>query len=296
MAPGTSAQASSNLVARRRDALLLWFLLRHPSTAGMLAGIGLFPSRKKATRRLRKLERRRVVRCLGSVALKDGRPEHVFGRGRWKSDNLLHEVQLTRVCLKMHADELRRGAGEVDPLLRPDAELRINGERYFLEMDLGSMSYPDVIRKRFAGYRGCRDLVLWISPTVSRMEGLRRHAGMLRDIALFTTLDQALADPHGAIWVDVNGERAALPRTRRGGDIGGDQGGAKDGDKRGTLSPPGCGAPTPSPGNEAPTATPAPGSQRRCATLTGDDGAAPHAEKTRTADAGSVRERESGEK
>ncbi len=55
-------------------------------------------------------------------------PEHVYGRGRWKTDNLLHEVELTRLCLKIDADEVRRGLGEVDPLIRPDAELLIRSE------------------------------------------------------------------------------------------------------------------------------------------------------------------------
>jgi hypothetical protein len=246
---------TSNARARQRDALLLWLLLRHPATAGMLAEIGIFPSRKKATRRLRKLQRRRLVRCLGSVALKDGRPEHVYARGRWKSDNLLHEVQLTRVCLKLDADELRRGVGQVDPTLRPDAELRINGDRYLLEMDLGTMSYPDIVRKRFIRYRECSDLVLWVSPTEHRMEGLRRHADMLRAIALFTTLERAVGDPHGAIWTDVDGRRAALPRASQGGVRTGDKGGAKGG----SLSPPAPGVAT------DPSSIPFPGPRPECA-------------------------------
>jgi predicted transcriptional regulator len=255
-APGTPPQASSNEVARKRDALLLWLLLRHPATAGMLAGISLFPTRKKASRRLNRLEERGLVRCLGTVSLKDGRPEHVYARGRWKADNLRHEVQLTRVCLKIHADEVRRGAGEVDRELRPDAELLIAGERYFLELDCGTMSTADIVRTRFAKYQAAEDLVLWVCLSERQMEGRRRHAGAIRDKALFTTLDQALADPHAPIWVDFDGERAALPRSRGVGTSPGEIPGDKGGENPGTLSPPGCGGATAPAQEGTPTVSP----------------------------------------
>ncbi len=236
-----AAGRSSNAVARRRDALLRWLLLRHPATAGMLVQVGLFPSRKKASRRLQKLRQRGEVRLLGIVALKDGRPEHVYARGRWKADNLLHEVQLTRVCLKIDADAIRRGAGETDARLRPDAELLIGGQRYLLELDCGTIAYEVIVTRRFLPYRSSPDLVLWVCPTESRMEGLRRRAEAIRDVALFTTLDQALRNPHAPIWVDYDGERAALPRggQRRGraGDKGEANAGDKGGDKEGALSP-----------------------------------------------------------
>lgn len=212
--PGSGPHTSSNAFARQRDRTVLWLLERHPATAGMLAEIRLFPSAKKAGRRLYRLAKRGQVRLLGTVSLKAGRPEHVYGKGRWKADNLLHEVQLTHVLLRTHAEEVRRGPGEVDPELLPDAELSINGDRYLLELDRGTVSYADVVRRRFARYRFCRDLVLWVCPSGSRAEGLRRHADIVRETALFTTLDQALADPHAAIWVDADGGRAALPRAR----------------------------------------------------------------------------------
>jgi hypothetical protein len=150
----------------------------------------------------------------------------VYGRGRWKTDNLLHEVQLTRLCLKIAADEIRRGAGDVDSDLRPDAEAWIAGQRYLLEMDCGTMSYPEIVRKRFAKYRLCRDFVLWVCPTESRRDGLRRQATLLQGTALFTTLDSALADPHASIWMDVEGETAALPRGGKGRIQTGAKGGA----------------------------------------------------------------------
>lgn len=211
--PTTSSTRNNNRFARERDALILRLLDHHPATASMLASIGLFPTRKKASERLARLTKRGRVRLLGTVSLGDGRPQHVYGRGRCKRDNLLHEVQLTRVCLRIQAEEVRRGSGEVDGTLLPDAELVINGKQYFLEMDCGTMSYSQVVRDRFLKYRFAEQLVLWVCPTDARREGLRRHAEMNRATALFTTFAEAVTNPHAPIWVDFDGGRAALPRN-----------------------------------------------------------------------------------
>jgi hypothetical protein len=222
--PTTPRQESSNAYARRRDQAILWLLTSHPATAQMLVDAGHFRSRRKATKRLTRLVEKKQLRRVGTVCLKGGRPEHVYSRSRWlKADNLLHEIQMSRICFKIHADDVRRGPGHVDPTLRPDAELLINGRRFLLEFDNGTKSYPAIVQTRFATYRCCRDLVLWVCITEARMEGLRTHAEMLRATALFTTLDLALADPHARIWRDFNGETAALPR----GGGGGPKGGAK---------------------------------------------------------------------
>jgi hypothetical protein len=211
------SRPSSNAVARVRDEQVLWLLERHPATAGMLAGIGLFPTQKKARRRLHRLVERKRVRMLGTVSLKCGRPEQVYGRGRWNGTNLLHEVQLTRVLLRIDASDVRRGPGEVDDYLRPDAEVVIGGVRYFLELDCGTMNYADMVRKRFARYRLSDRTVLWVCPTARRRDGLRSHAAGIRDTALFTTLDQALTDPHAAVWMHYDGHAVPLPRTSVGG-------------------------------------------------------------------------------
>jgi ribosomal protein S14 len=210
---------TSNTFARERDAHILWLLERHPATAGMLAGIGLFGSRSRAAKRLKRLVAKKKLRLAGTVSLQDnGRPEHVYCRCRWatKADTLLHEVQISRVCFRTHADQIRRGPGETDPVLRPDAELIIGGRRYLLEFDRGTMSYQQVAATRFEKYRSCRDLVLWVCSTQARMEGLRARAEMIRETALFTTLGSALRDPHAENWTDFDGGMAALPRGGNG--------------------------------------------------------------------------------
>ncbi len=211
--PDTHRQHRSNAFARQRDARILWLLESHPATAGMLVAIGLFGSKARARRRLRRLVEQRRLRHVGTVRLEGGQWQHVYCRCRWvRPDALLHEVQLSRLCFRMHADEVRRGPDEVDRDLRPDAELLIGNHRYLLEFDHGTVSYQEIVQERFAKYLACPDVVLWVCHTPARMEGLRRRADMIRQTALFTTLDLALVDPHAAIWMDFDGETAALPR------------------------------------------------------------------------------------
>jgi hypothetical protein len=209
-APGQTA----NAFARARDERLCWLLTQHPVTAAMLVEIGWFPSKDKALKRLRRLAARQRIRLVGTVCRKEiGRPEHVYCCYRIKVDLLAHEVELTALCLRLDAGEIRRGPHILDTVLRPDAEVWIRGERYCLELDRGTMGKKQ-LQQRFAIYASSRSLVLWICSSETRRESLRACAGEIRHLALFTTLAEAMADPHAAIWVDHDGGRAALPRER----------------------------------------------------------------------------------
>ena len=200
---------------RERDARIRWLLDMHPVTAAMLVALQWFPSKGKALRRLNRLVQRGQVRLVGTVCRKDGRPEHVFARTRIKADSVLHELQLTELCLRLDAGRIVRGPMAVDRHLRPDAEVWINGCRYLLENDRGSMGYAQ-IEQRFRAYSGCADLVLWVCSSAERAEGLCQRAAGIRHTALFTTMAEALATPHGPIWRDYAGGTAALPREANG--------------------------------------------------------------------------------
>ena len=202
---------SSNAFARERDARVCWLLDTHPATAAMLVALGLFPSKAKALKRLNRLVQRRRVRLVGTVCRKAGRPEHVFALCRPKPDQLLHEVELTDVCLKLQAARILRGTRVTDPAVRADAEVWINGHRYYLELDRGSMGY-DQIERRFRVYEASRHVVLWVCPSAERRDALRQRAERIRHVALFTTLTEALRSPHAEIWLDFRGTAAALPR------------------------------------------------------------------------------------
>jgi hypothetical protein len=209
-----SRHADSQAFGRERDRRLLWLLATHPATAAMLVAIGWFPNRGKAQRRLRKLAARKCIRLAGTVSRGPGRPEHVYVRWRLKVDQLLHEVELTELCLRLDAGKILRGAQVTDDEVRPDAEVWIRGQLFYLEHDRGTMGYAQVER-RFRKYEGCKHLALWVCPTAERAEGLRRRAERIRGVALFTTFAEALASPHGEIWQDYAGEKAALPRERQ---------------------------------------------------------------------------------
>jgi hypothetical protein len=212
-APHDATRRHPIAFSRARDARVLRLLEEHPATAAMLVGLGWFPTKGKALKRLRRLVARGKVRLVGTVCRKPGRPEHVYCRWRPKPDQLLHEVDLTQVCLRLHAGRVLRGPQLEGSDLRPDAELEINGDTYFLELDRGSMGYRQV-RGRMRQYEGSDRLVLWVCPTEGQRDGRRRLAAEAGHRGLFTTFAEAVADPHRPIWVDGRGERAALPRHR----------------------------------------------------------------------------------
>jgi hypothetical protein len=202
--------------AKARDERVVWLLTMHPVTAAMLVRIGWFPTRAKALKRLRRLCARGRVRFVGTMCRRFGRPEHVFCRWRVKHDDLLHEVELTELCLRLDAGAIRRGPHATDTRIRPDAEVSINGRVYYVELDRGSMGYAQMER-RFRLYDTFPHFVLWVCPTPERRDALRARAEGLRHCALFTTFAEALVDPHAAIWLDYGSERVALPREEHSG-------------------------------------------------------------------------------
>lgn len=208
--PHTPAPDESAAFARRRDAWVIGLLDQHPVTAEMLAALGWFPTRGKALRRLARLAARGRVRVAGTVALKAGRPQHVYCRWRPKADQLAHEVLLTRVCLRLRAARILRGPRVTHRDLRPDAEVWIRNRLYFLELDRGTMSYAQ-IERRYQKYATAPEFVLWVCATAERRDGMRERAGLIRQTALFAQIDEAATDPHGEVWTDFSGQSTRLP-------------------------------------------------------------------------------------
>lgn len=139
-----------------------------------------------------------------------GRPDKIYCNS-WKPkyDQLRHELLLTDFLLNYPEGDVLRGWA-VNRRLRPDAELTLGDYFYYVEMDTGEQSYTQV-RRRQSRYSGVEEFLLYVTLTARRLEGLRKNAhAAVKQIAMFTTLDEAIRDPRGQIWIDCQGERAAI--------------------------------------------------------------------------------------
>ena len=149
------------------------------------------------------MHRRREIGYMQAVEISKGVRRLVYSKHQ--ITNPLHELQLTEVCLNMQAEEIRR-LHAVDRRFNADAEVVIDGQTYYVELDRGTEGYAQV-RKQMQNYQNANADVLWIVPTKTRMAGMmKRAAGSF----WFTTYDQALT-PHEEVWVNVHGEVTALP-------------------------------------------------------------------------------------
>lgn len=138
-----------------------------------------------------------------------GRPETVYcNTWKPKSDQFRHEVLLTDFLLCYPEATVVRG-WSVDQQIRPDAELTIDHQKFFVELDTGEQTYRKV-RERQQAYRGVQDFLLYVTLSERRLAGLKQHSETVRGIALFTTLSQVQAEPHGLVWSDCFGRAAAI--------------------------------------------------------------------------------------
>lgn len=138
-----------------------------------------------------------------------GRPEIAYCNSwRPKSNQLRHEVWLTDFLLCYPDAEVVRG-WKVDTHIRPDAELTLHGRKFYVELDTGEQSHRQV-RDRQQAYTGVQDFLLYVTLSPRRMAGLIERSRAVQNIALFTTLGQVQSDPHGDVWVDAFGQRAAI--------------------------------------------------------------------------------------
>ena len=138
-----------------------------------------------------------------------GRPERVYSNS-WtpKADHLRHELLLTDFLLCYPEADVLRG-WLVNKRIRPDAEMRINGRLFNVELDTGHQSYAQV-RRRQQRYAGVQDLLLYVTLKSSRLAGLIRNSNAVQSIALFTTLSQAQANPFGEIWKSCSGRSGSI--------------------------------------------------------------------------------------
>ena len=137
------------------------------------------------------------MKLVGSVQLnRTGRPEDVYCCYRPKADQLLHEVLVTGELIRFPFAEVARGKN-VDQVLRPDFTLCLDDFSIHGELDRATEGYRQA-RDRMHVYTERREFVLWVAPTVARMEGLRKRAACIRSHALFKVVGEStLLDFHG---------------------------------------------------------------------------------------------------
>ena len=107
----------------------------------------------------------------------------------------------------------------VHSTIRPDAEMSIGSKRFFVELDTGEETHRQVRLKWSQNYRKIRfgqhaDFLLVVTLKKSRIPELARNAKQVSSLALFTCLDDVLADPHGKVWSDFNGKLARIPKPK----------------------------------------------------------------------------------
>jgi len=195
---------------RKRDDFIC-FALAHPATVTTLMAINLFSRPRKLRACLHRLVTEGRIQHLGTIQWGRGRPEHVYCRWRPGPAQLLQEVQLTEVLLRLDAGDVRRGPFISDQMVRPDAEVVINGLLYYLELDR-SPQEAQSLTQRMAAYASCEHPSLWLCATHKRAEALRRQAATLPAPALITTLEDAYRGSHRDIWRDCGGRIVPLPR------------------------------------------------------------------------------------
>ena len=167
-----------------------------------------FPSRATAYRTIARLRKERRLRCVGHVVMcAAGRPETVFCN-TWKPSKLRHELLLTDFLLCYPKATIVRG-WRVDKRIRADAEMMLDGRKFFVELDTGEQSYRQV-RDRQLSYAGVQDFLLYVTLSERRLQGLLGQADAVKGIALFSTLRRVQVDPAGEVWTDCYGGRAAI--------------------------------------------------------------------------------------
>ena len=162
----------------------------------------------KAAQVTKRLCIRKLIRYAGSVKV-GGRPEIVYCAYHVPEHLFAHELPITDFFQALGWPHGRRAA-DVDEKILPDAELLLSGVKYLLEYDTGSMRRHH-IQARWRKYERT-ETVLVVTRDEERLRDLLNWSAILAERAVFTTLQKALGDPWGDIWVDLNGEAWAIEK------------------------------------------------------------------------------------
>lgn len=177
-----------------------------------------FSDYRRLSRRLDKLIKRKLIRCVGTAQLKEdgGRPENVYFIGMIKADWLAHELRITRIVRAAGWPEMLRlyDVPKFDVVIdnkqsfvRPDGFF-INRCR-LLEMDCETEQMCEIERK-VAAYVGSNKAVLFVTLSQGRITKLKQWTKPLEGFAFFALYQDLLENPNGQVWSDHKGEKVAL--------------------------------------------------------------------------------------
>jgi len=100
----------------------------------------------------------------------------------------------------------------VDQAVLPDAEIVLNGIRYWVELDTGKMAGRQ-LKRRFRKYVGQDDTILFVTlGREKRIRNVLRVAGDVADILVVTSFARVYEDPFGRVWGDTNGKMQGITR------------------------------------------------------------------------------------
>ncbi len=176
--------------------------------------LGLFSSTSSANDWLHSRQDDEQIRFFGRHRIKEkartGRPEYWFHSAdvRFKRDNLRHECYLTEFLSLYwkYAASVKRGV-DTDQDLWPDAEMMIDGMKYFVEFDTGKMTSKQ-LKVRFKKYVGKTDTILFVTlGRERRRKTILRVGEEVKDILCVASFAEVYEQPFGRVWHEVNGER-----------------------------------------------------------------------------------------
>jgi hypothetical protein len=180
-------------------------------TARMMTDLEYFPNIKVANRRLNRLSRKRTskVRKMNTLAYLDNSWQCVYTCGPPFGSNMVqHHTEVTALLLMMEVDHYERWAVPCDA----DALLTIGELRFLWENHRGTQNDKGMA-KRVEKLTEWQDTILWVCKDKTDVKEVIRQTKAIAPRCLYTTFDQAMADPHAAVWQFADGLLTDLPQA-----------------------------------------------------------------------------------
>ncbi|MCH9789181.1 MAG: hypothetical protein K0U82_00070 [Planctomycetes bacterium] len=92
----------------------------------------------------------------------------------------------------------------MDETIQPDIEMYRNDEIFYIEIDTGKVPYARQ-KVRWAKYENYEGVLLIVTSSQIRLNGLIQGADAINEIALFTTFEELFGEPRGEIWQNTKG-------------------------------------------------------------------------------------------